>query len=68
MEFGGGGAAAGEDGNTVSVGVGIDEGDCGGEVWGGEADEDGAEDFFGIAFHVGLDGCDDCGGELVIYQ
>lgn len=64
LEPGGGGAGAGEDGDAVAVLVAINKGNGGGEVRHGEADEDGAEDFRGVAGHVGLDVGDDCRREL----
>ena len=64
LEASRGGAAAGKDGDAVAVFVGVDEGD--GIVHGGDvdADENGAEDFFGVAAHVGADVGDDCRSEL----
>lgn len=57
LEAGRGRAGAGEDGCAVAVLVCVDQVD--GVVEGGdvEADEDGAEDLFGVAFHVGFDVC-----------
>jgi hypothetical protein len=55
LELGGGGAGAGEDGGAVAVGVGVYEVDGGVDGVDVEADEDGAEDLFGVAFHVRLD-------------
>ena len=66
MEARGGAAGAGEDGDAVAVFVGVDEGDGvfdGGDV---DADEDGAEDFFGVASHVGFHVGDDRGADLGI--
>ena len=59
LEASGGGPRAGEDRGAVAVFVGVYEAD--GVVEGGhvEADEDGAEDLFGVAFHVGLYVCDE---------
>lgn len=50
--------------NAVAVLVCVYELD--GIVEGGDidADEDGAEDFFGVAAHVGFDVCDYCGTDL----
>lgn len=45
---------ASEDGGAVTVWIGIDQLDSVIEAWGIEADEDRTEDFFSIAFHVGL--------------
>lgn len=52
LEAGGGATGASEYRDAVAVFVGVNKGD--GVVQGGnrEADEDGAEDFFRIAFHV----------------
>ena len=62
--MGGRGPGAREDGDAVAVFVGVDERD--GVVNGVdvEADEDGAEDLFCVAFHVRLDVGDDCGRNL----
>lgn len=53
------GARAGEDGGAVAVLVGVYERDGCVEAGGGEADEDGTEDFLLVAFHVRLDFADD---------
>jgi len=64
LEVRGGGAAAREDGDAVAVFVGVDE------IYGFidgvdvQADEDGAEDFFGVASHVGFDVRNDRGTDL----
>lgn len=65
LESGGGGAGGGEDGGAVAVFVCVCE--CDGVVEGVdvEADQDGAEDFFFVAGHVGCDVGDDCGGDLI---
>lgn len=59
-----GAAAAGEDGGAVAVIVCVYESD--GFVEGGdvEADEDGAENFFRVATHVGFDVGDYCWADL----
>ncbi len=64
LEARGGAAIAREDGDAVAVFVGVDE--LHGVVDGGDvnADEDGAEDFFGVAAHVGFDVCDYGGADL----
>ena len=58
------GARSGEDRCAVAVWVSIDEGDgfvnCG-DI---EADEDGAEDLFGVALHMWFDVCDDGWADL----
>jgi hypothetical protein len=64
LEFRGGAAGAGEDGGAVAVGIGVDEMDGGGDGGDVEADEDGAEDLFCVAFHVWLDVGYDCGADL----
>lgn len=64
LEFGGSAAGAGEDGGAVAVGIGVDEVDGGGDGGDVEADEDGAEDLFCVAFHVRLDVGYDCGADL----
>ena len=64
LEAAGGGAGAGEEGDAVAVFVGVDERDGGVEGGGGEADEDGAEDFFAVAAHGGGDVGDYCWAEL----
>jgi hypothetical protein len=58
LEARGGCAGAGEDRGAVAVFVCVDEGGD------GEADEDGAEDFFFVAGHFGGYVCDDCGADL----
>lgn len=64
LEVVGGGTAPGEDGGAVAVLVGVDEVDGGVECVHGEADEDGAKDFFGVAAHVGFDVRDYGGTDL----
>lgn len=54
METGGGAPALGEDRDAVSVFVGVDEVDCVVECGDVQADEDRAEDFFFVTFHVGF--------------
>lgn len=57
-------AGPGEDGRAVAVGVGVDEVNG---LFGGvdiQADEDGAEDLFGVALHVRLDVGDDGWSDL----
>lgn len=64
LEQGGRGPGAGEDGGAVAVRVGVDQIDGflrGVDV---QADQDGAEDFFSVAFHVRLDVGDDGGCNL----
>ena len=57
-------AGAGEDGSAVTVLIRVDEVDGGVESGSFEADEDRAEDFFRVAFHVRLDARDDRGSDL----
>lgn len=64
LEAARGGAGAGEDGDAVAVFVGVDEGDGRVEGWGGEADEDGAEDFLAVAAHRRGNVGDYCWAEL----
>lgn len=64
LETRGGAAGPGKDGDAVAVFVGVDQGN--GLVDGGDvdADEDGAEDFFGVAPHVRFYIGDDRRGDL----
>ena len=61
-------AGAGEDSSAVTVLIRIDEIDSCVQSGSFEADEDRAEDFFGVAFHVRLDARDDRGTDLKIGQ
>ena len=70
LEAGGGGAGFGEDGGAVAVFVGVDQVDGFVGCFDVEAHEDGAEDLFRVAFHVGFYvgdyGWGDLGGLLVL--
>ena len=48
-------AGAGEDGDAIAIFIRVDELNRGIEGGGFEGDEDGAEDFFRVAFHVRFD-------------
>ena len=61
-------AGAGEDSSAVAVLIRIDEIDSCVQSGSFEADEDGAEDFFRVAFHVRLDARDDRGTDLKIHR
>lgn len=58
-------ARAGEDSDAVAILVRINKVDGGIEAGGFEGYEDGAEDFFSVAFHVGLDVGDKSRADLV---
>lgn len=58
-------AGAGEDSNAVTILIRVDEVDSRVEGGSFEGDEDGAEDLFGVAFHVGFDVGDESGADLV---
>ena len=64
LEAARGGAGAGEDCDAVAVFIVVDERDGGVEGGGGEADEDGTEDFFAVTAHGGGDVGDYCWAEL----
>lgn len=67
LEAGGGCARVGEDGYTVAVFVAIDQVDGVFEGVDVDGDEDGAEDFFFVAGHVGLDVSDQSWADLGWY-
>jgi len=64
LESGGSGTAVGEDGNSVTVLVGIDQLDGVLKGIDVEADEDGTEDFLGVALHASGDVGEDGGANL----
>lgn len=65
LEARGGGAGAGEDGGAVAVFVGVDHVDGVVEGFDVKADQDGSEDLFLVALHVGGNVGDDSGADLI---